>query len=49
MVRWRIGQAFSRGSSRNGPKEEAVVEIDWDSYCLVLSKLGLKDNPNYKH
>ncbi|XP_075670256.1 uncharacterized protein LOC142640028 [Castanea sativa] len=22
---------------------------DWDSYCLVLSKLGLRDNPNYKH
>ncbi|RVW14730.1 hypothetical protein CK203_092626 [Vitis vinifera] len=22
---------------------------DWDSYCLVLSKLGLRDNPNYKN
>ncbi|KAI7986618.1 30S ribosomal protein S15 [Camellia lanceoleosa] len=22
---------------------------DWDSYSLVLSKLGLRDNPNYKH
>ncbi|KAK3427774.1 hypothetical protein EUGRSUZ_F03943 [Eucalyptus grandis] len=22
---------------------------DWDSYCLVLSKLGLRDNPDYKH
>ncbi|XP_015168754.1 uncharacterized protein [Solanum tuberosum] len=21
---------------------------DWDSYCLVLSKLGLRDNPDYK-
>ncbi|KAG5589010.1 hypothetical protein H5410_039524, partial [Solanum commersonii] len=20
---------------------------DWDSYCLVLSKLGLRDNPDY--
>ncbi|KAG9137402.1 hypothetical protein Leryth_027284 [Lithospermum erythrorhizon] len=22
---------------------------DWDSYCLVLSKLGLRDNPDYKN
>ncbi|KAL5574505.1 hypothetical protein UlMin_016204 [Ulmus minor] len=22
---------------------------DWDSYCFVLSKLGLRDNPDYKH
>ncbi|OMP01482.1 Ribosomal protein S15 [Corchorus olitorius] len=22
---------------------------DWDSYCLVLSKLGLRDNPDYKY
>ncbi|WKA05120.1 hypothetical protein VitviT2T_023104 [Vitis vinifera] len=22
---------------------------DWDSYCLALSKLGLRDNPNYKN
>ncbi|KAK6942132.1 Ribosomal protein S15 [Dillenia turbinata] len=22
---------------------------DWDSYCFVLSKLGLRDNPNYKN
>ncbi|KAJ4838567.1 hypothetical protein Tsubulata_047848 [Turnera subulata] len=22
---------------------------DWDSYCLVLSRLGLRDNPDYKH
>ncbi|XP_002862161.2 uncharacterized protein LOC9298238 [Arabidopsis lyrata subsp. lyrata] len=21
---------------------------DWDSYCLSLSKLGLRDNPDYK-
>ncbi|XP_047939907.1 30S ribosomal protein S15-like isoform X2 [Salvia hispanica] len=21
---------------------------DWDSYCLVLSKLGLRDNPDVK-
>ncbi|KAG5249758.1 chromogranin-A [Salix suchowensis] len=21
---------------------------DWDSYCLVLSKLGLRDNPDHK-
>lgn len=21
---------------------------DWDSYCLVLSKLSLRDNPDYK-
>lgn len=21
---------------------------DWDSYCLVLSKLGLRDTPEYK-
>jgi hypothetical protein len=21
---------------------------DWDSYCLVLSKLGLRDVPEYK-
>ncbi|XP_015085904.1 uncharacterized protein LOC107029101 [Solanum pennellii] len=21
---------------------------DWDSYCLILSKLGLRDNPDYK-
>lgn len=23
-------------------------KTDWDSYCLVLSKLGLRDNPDYK-
>ncbi|XP_077238032.1 S15/NS1, RNA-binding protein [Tasmannia lanceolata] len=22
---------------------------DWDSYCFVLSKLGLRDNPDYKN
>lgn len=22
---------------------------DWDSYCLVLSRLGLRDNPDYKN
>ncbi|KAI3968886.1 hypothetical protein MKX01_029036 [Papaver californicum] len=22
---------------------------DWDSYCQVLSQLGLRDNPDYKH
>ncbi|CAI0470160.1 unnamed protein product [Linum tenue] len=22
---------------------------DWDSYCMVLSKLGLRDNPDYKN
>lgn len=22
---------------------------DWDSYCFILSKLGLRDNPGYKH
>lgn len=22
---------------------------DWDSYSLVLSKLGLRDNPGYKN
>ncbi|XVF26518.1 hypothetical protein REPUB_Repub14bG0023900 [Reevesia pubescens] len=22
---------------------------DWDSFCLVLSKLGLRDNPDYKN
>ncbi|XP_071723272.1 uncharacterized protein [Rutidosis leptorrhynchoides] len=22
---------------------------DWDSYCFVLSRLGLRDNPDYKH
>ncbi|XP_059638618.1 uncharacterized protein LOC132280877 [Cornus florida] len=22
---------------------------DWDSYCLILSKLGLRDNPDYKN
>lgn len=22
---------------------------DWESYCLVLDKLGLRDNPDYKH
>ncbi|KAF5180152.1 30S ribosomal protein S15, partial [Thalictrum thalictroides] len=22
---------------------------DWDSYCLCLSKLGLRDNPDYKN
>ncbi|KAJ8427814.1 hypothetical protein Cgig2_007790 [Carnegiea gigantea] len=22
---------------------------DWDSYCLVLSKLGLRDNPDYRN
>ncbi|KAK3021834.1 hypothetical protein RJ639_047189, partial [Escallonia herrerae] len=27
----------------------AQKETDWDSYCLVLSKLGLRDrNPNEK-
>ncbi|KAF3450373.1 hypothetical protein FNV43_RR06453 [Rhamnella rubrinervis] len=23
--------------------------VDWDSYCFVLSKLGLRDNPDYKN
>ncbi|PON81004.1 Ribosomal protein [Trema orientale] len=22
---------------------------DWESYCFVLSKLGLRDNPDYKN
>jgi len=22
---------------------------DWDSYCFVLSKLGLRDNPEYTY
>ncbi|KAI3957849.1 hypothetical protein MKW98_008323 [Papaver atlanticum] len=22
---------------------------DWDSYCQVLSQLGMRDNPDYKH
>ncbi|KAK4765517.1 hypothetical protein SAY86_026607 [Trapa natans] len=22
---------------------------DWDSYCLVLSRFGLRDNPDFKH
>ncbi|GLU22004.1 hypothetical protein SLE2022_381070 [Rubroshorea leprosula] len=22
---------------------------DWDSYCFVLGRLGLRDNPDYKH
>ncbi|KAI3892583.1 hypothetical protein MKX03_036933 [Papaver bracteatum] len=24
-------------------------KTDWDSYCQVLSQLGLRDNPDYKH
>lgn len=22
---------------------------DWDSYCFVISKLGLRDNPEYSY
>ncbi|KAM5581619.1 hypothetical protein ABKV19_010724, partial [Rosa sericea] len=41
-----------KGFSSNGERRKRLLKYlwrsDWVSYCLVLSKLGLRDTPDYK-